>query len=441
MSNTVAFPKEPYDVVVVGGGPSGLGAALGAAGAGARVLLLEASPIPGGMGTSALVNNFCNAHYDGFRFIIGGAFGRLRQRLIARDALFVTGGLEPYNHNVFVEEANAMLAEAQVEVRYNSRLEGVSFREGAPARLHLADGAGVQGRFVVDATGDAHIAHLAGVSCEMGVEQGVMPLTWCYILGPVDLPTLRAAHPDAFQVDRNGNSYVYVGGQEWLTAAVRQGRSEGWLTIPRERIAVAYSVPGMDEYLSVNYGRVVVKDPTDEVEMAAAREEGRRQVEQGVRLFRERVPGFAQARLVQLADRIGVRESRQIVGLYKLTQEDVLEGRQFDDVIAQGCYSIDIHEPSSDRTTLVSIPKGRHYDIPLRSLIPASGPGNLLIAGRCISASQAAMSSFRVSPSVMAIGEAAGVAAALGARNGAPACSLAAADVQAVLVASGAILQ
>lgn len=436
--------KGEYDVVVAGGGPAGIGAAVGAAGLGLRVLLLERYPILGGMGTVALVNNFCNAHYDGFRLIIGGVFGKIRDRLLSRDSLFVTGGLEPFNHHVYLEELHRILEEAGVEVMLNSGIESLVQEDGKIVRLILSGGRSVTGKTFVDATGDANLATMAGVEFTFGRDHdgAVMPLTWCYLLGPLDRDRLRAFLPSAFMKDlRTGEEFIYMGSQPELKERVKLARERGELTIPRDRIAVAYSMPGYPNSLSVNFGRVHVKDPTDPEEMKKAEEIGLRQVQEGVRFFQRYVPGFENAEVQELARQIGVRESRQIVGLYRLTGEDVLQGRQFEDVIAQCCYSVDIHDPVSDTTVLRSLPKGTHYDIPLRCLIPVQGPQNLIVGGRSISATQEAMSSFRVSPSAMAIGEAAGVAAGLTSRLGCPMREVPYDGVRKVLLENGGILE
>lgn len=440
--NTTSFyffmirSKSFYDVAVVGGGPSGIGAALGAARCGASVVLLERSATAGGMGSLALVNNFCNAHFDGERMIIGGVFHDLRQRLIARGALHVTGGLEPYHHDVMAEEAEAMLRKAGVTLRYKSALCGAKFSPGE-VTLMDQDGGNIHAKSVVDATGDAHLATLAGVPFTQ--RKSVMPLTYCYLIGPVDLERLNRIHPDAFAHDiRTGAPYISLGGQEWLIEAVGTARACGELTIPRKRIAVAYSLPGAPEVVSVNFGRVNISDPTQPDQLEQASREGVRQVHEGIAFFRKYVPGFESAGLLQLAERIGVRESRQIDGLYRLTEDDVLACRQFPDVIAQCRYSIDVHLPDSDGTRLVTLPAGRHYDIPLRCLIPKEGPENLIVAGRCISADQSAMSSFRVAPSVMAIGEAAGVTAALA--RGRAMAAVPYSEAREALLAGGGIL-
>lgn len=409
-----------YDVVVVGGGPAGIAAAIAASRMDCRVALIEKHPMLGGMGTAALVSNFCNAHYDSKRMIIGGVFAELRDRLIANDAIHITGGLEPYDPQVLVEQVNHMCMGAGVDVYLQTSVKHTVFTPGKPAHITLDNQNVLRAKTVVDASGDAVVAHNAGVHTTFGRtgDHAVMPLTYCYILGPIDVPQLQAQMPEAIMADkRTGEPYVYLGFQPRAKEWVAQARASGELTIPRDRIAVAFGLPKRPDHVAVNFGRVFVDDPTDPVQLAQAEVIGKQQVEEGVKFFRKYVPGCANVKLVELARQIGVRESRQIIGQYTLTGQDVLECRQFDDVIAQCCYSIDVHEPGSDKTTLKSIPRGSHYDIPWRCLLPreGNGPENLIVAGRSISATNVAMSSFRVTPSVMAIGEAAGVGAALAA--------------------------
>jgi len=135
----------------------------------------------------------------------------------------------------------------------------------------------------------------------------------------------------------------------------------------------------------------------------------------------------------------GVRETRRIVGDYRLTAEDVLEARRFDDVVARGAYPVDIHNPKGSGTVLKRLPPGAAYDIPLRCLLP-SGLEGILVAGRCLSGSHEAHSSYRVMPIVMATGQAAGVCAALAAKRNVTPRAVPAADVQAALLTQGADL-
>lgn len=434
--------KREVDVVVLGGGPSGVCAALAAARMGARTALLERHSVLGGMGTAALVNNFCPAFHDGYRFIIGGLFAEIRQALIDRKALYANLQTEPYDPDVFATLLMQLALDSGIEVHVEARVAGTDCVSPHQVDVDVVGQAGYTARLVVDASGDAGFASAAGIPLLMA-ENGrkVMPLTYCYIMGPVDIERVRQHMPDCVYHDAGtGEDYVYVGGNPRVNQWVRDARAKGTLSIPRDHVSVAMSIPGQPTMLSVNFGRVPVNDPTDPDQLRMAGEIGRRQVQEGIEFFRAYLPGFENVALVQLARQIGVRESRRLVGRYVLTGEDLIQQRQFEDVIAQCCYPIDIHDPESDRTRMIDFPKGAHYDIPWRSLIPASGPGNWLLAGRCISATQEAMSSFRVSPSMMAIGEAAGITAALAVQQDAAVGDVSAKAVQERLREVGAIL-
>lgn len=430
------------DVTVIGGGPSGFGAAMGAALEGARVILVERYPILGGMGTVGLVNNFCGAHHDGKRMIIGGVFGMLRTRLKERHAIFTDfcqEHMEPYDPRVYSEEMRALLQESGVVPLLGSHVRSTRFSDSL-AEVELGNGDLVRSKVVVDATGDATIAVNAGVPARLGrpKDGAVMPLTLCYLMGPVDLERAFAAHPELRRVDpATGAVFLWING---LQSTVLAARASGDLTIERDNVACVFSVPGRENFVTVNFGRVFVGDPTDPAQLAEGERVGRMQVDEGIRFFQKYVPGFESVRLVELARQIGVRQTRQIDGLYTLTLQDILDRRQFDDVIAQCHYPVDIHEPDSDKTTFHWIPVGEHYDIPLRCLIPKQGPKNLIVGGRCISASHEAMASFRVSPSVMAIGEAAGTTAALAAAHGGSIPGVDYREVQAAILRHNGIL-
>lgn len=446
MANSLAF-----DVVVIGGGPGGIGAAVGAVRMGARTALIERYPILGGMGTAALVNNFCPAHWDGQRFIIGGVFGELRQRLIARKAIYAFEPLpttnpilEPYDPDIYAEELTSICHESGVTLFLNSRVMGVEFVSDHSAQVTVDGNRVLTAKLVVDATGDATIAQHAGAPTTSGnaITGAVMPLTYCYMMGPVNLQRAKEQLPDCVRHDSlTGEDFFYLSGWHPIVDGwVKSARQSGELSIPRDHISAIVSVPGRPQYATVNFGRVTIADPTDPAQLAEADAIGRQQVEEGIRFFRKYIPGLEDVQLVSLARQIGVLESRQIVGLYTLTADDIMACRQFDDVICQCCYPIDIHETGKDTTTMKHLPRGSHYDIPWRTLVPASGPANLIVAGRTISATSEAMSSFRVSPSVMAIGEAAGVTAALAVAQDCAVRDVNAADVQSRLRAVGGIL-
>jgi hypothetical protein len=156
--------------------------------------------------------------------------------------------------------------------------------------------------------------------------------------------------------------------------------------------------------------------------------------------FRRYVPGFEESYVIESGPQVGIRESRRVMGEYVLTADDVLAARKFDDVVARGTYPIDVHSPTGKGTVLKRVPAGEAYDIPLRCLLPR-GADNLLVAGRCISGTHEAHSSYRVMPIATATGQAAGVCAALAARAGISPRDVPAARVQAELLRPGANLR
>ena len=265
-----------------------------------------------------------------------------------------------------------------------------------------------------------------------------MPLTFCYKIGPIDLDRLAAAWPGVMRFDENtGERAFSLGGFHEQVAAAR---AAGELTIPTAGVSAILAVPGEPGCATVNFGRVRAQDPADPRQLAAAEQEGRRQIAEGAAFFRKTLPGFERIRVLEIARQIGVRESRQIEGLHTLTGGEARSCRQFDDAVAQCCYAIDVHHADDTGTTLIPFEPGTHFDIPWRCLVPRAGPGNLVVGGRCISADQEAMSAFRVAPSVMAIGEAAGVTAALAAGRGITVDSVSPGAVRARLMETGGIL-
>ena len=170
------------------------------------------------------------------------------------------------------------------------------------------------------------------------------------------------------------------------------------------------------QLMHLNTTRIVGRDPVDVEDYTAGELEAREQVYEMYRFMKDNIRGMENCELIMSAPELGIRESRRIVGEYRITEDDILGVRKFDDRIARGTYDIDIHNPSGTGTYIKRIPESDYYTIPYRAIIPA-GSKNLLVAGRPISSTHAAHSSFRIMPITSCIGEAAGVAAYLSAKN------------------------
>ena len=445
---------EP-DVLVVGGGPAGLGAALGAAHCGARVVLAERYGFLGGNATAALVMPLMSFytrsaprpeqptkplmpsdHGPGAP-VVAGALKHLLERLVTAGGAIPpsqqTGFVVPFDPEVFKLVALDFLDDAGVELLFHAFASDVVGRQSFDGVVFETKSGPlvVRAKAVVDCTGDGDIAALAGAPFEVGRERdgAVQPMTLMFRV--VEFQRARfeqyvREHPDQWR------------GVHGLWDLVRKATEAGDLQLPREDI-LFFGTPHEQE-VSVNSTRVIRVLGTDVWDLSYAECTGRRQMRQIAQFLRRYVPGFEESYVAQSGVHVGVRETRRIVGDYVLTAKDVLGVRKFPDAIARGSYPIDIHNPSGTGTKLHHLPYGESYDIPLRCLIPQRVDG-LLVAGRCISGTHEAHSSYRIMPIAMATGQAAGVCAALAARMHKSPREVPAAEVQRELLVQGAALR
>ncbi|HSE05140.1 MAG TPA: FAD-dependent oxidoreductase [Methylomirabilota bacterium] len=457
---TITLPPRPAtvagdaDVLVVGGGPAGLGAALGAAAAGADVILVERHGFLGGNATAALVMPLMSFHTQRGPAVPGtaselmphdhgpgdpavqGVLRRLLERLEAAGGSVrpspQTGFVVPFDPEVLKLVALDLLDEAGVQVLLYAFATGVI---GAPRPdgVVFETKSGpivITARALVDATGDGDVAALAGAPFEIGrADDGlVQPMTLMFRMVEFErngFAAYRSAHPDQWR------------GVHGLWELVREASAAGELALAREDI-LFFGTPHERE-VAVNSTRVTGALGTSVWDLTHAEWQARAQMRQIAAFLRKYVPGFERAYVAQSGVTIGVRETRRISGDYRLTAEDLLGARKWDDVVARGAYPLDIHNPQGKGTVLMRLPAGESYDIPLRCLLPQR-VDRLVVAGRCISGTHEAHSSYRVMPIAMATGQAAGVCAALAARGGKAVRDVPAGDVQIELRRQGAAL-
>lgn len=444
------------DVLVVGGGPAGIAAAWGAAAAGADVILVERYGFLGGNATAALVMPLMSFHtqrpaareHDSSSLrllptdhgpgdpVIAGALGVLLEKLVraggAVPPSLQTGYVVPFDPEIFKWVALQMLDEAGVRFLFHAFASGVLGRDPIDGVVFETKSGPVviQPRMVVDCTGDGDVAAQAGANFDIGRSPDglVQPMTLMFRIVEFQQAAFQAyvrEHPDQWR------------GVHGLWDLIQQATAAGELELAREDI-LFFATPHERE-LSVNSTRVTRVLGTDVWDLTYAEWESRRQLSQIAAFLQKYVPGFEQAYVAQSGVQIGVRESRRIHGEYQLTASDCLSARKFPDVIARGSYPLDIHNPAGQGTTLKRLPPGDAYDIPLRCLLP-QGTENVLVAGRCLSGTHEAHSSYRVMPIAMATGQAAGVCAALAVRSARTPRSVPAAEVQAELSRQGAKL-
>lgn len=430
------------DVVVGGGGPAGLAAAISAARAGAKVMLIEEHGFLGGTCTAGMVSSWNNWERPGAPEM-EGVYQELIDRLKKSDG--IVGSRDGERQRFFDVEAlkyvlDEMMDEVGVTVLFHTMITDAVVDHDRVIGVVAQNKSGRQvilGRVVVDATGDADIAFSAGVLCTKGREpDGLMqPATLKMKLGNVNLDRLEtylSEHPkEVFVQAHLKRTYegvieevpqmkfgklegqflgrVYIG----FPSAVQKAKSEGF---PLFTDYVHFHATPRPGEVMVNMVRVRGVDATGAESVSKAEVEGRKQVWVLVKFLKKYIPGFEDCYLIQTASHIGLRESRRIVGEHVLAQEEVEKGVLFPDTIATA-YStmLDVHDPSGKGFTIFRA-LDHPVHIPYRSLIPTQKDG-LIVAGRCISATHVAISAVRSTHKVMAAGQAAGIAAALSVKH------------------------
>ncbi len=445
------------DVLVVGGGPAGVCAAIAAARCGADTLIVEQGNCLGGMATRGLVAPFMTC-YDttGEIMVIRGIFAEIVDRMVALGgaihpsqvragtpfSAWITKGhdhLTPFDAETMKFVLDQMCAEAGVKVLFHSTLVEPVVKNNAVKGVRVLGREGIGrigAKVVIDATGDGDVAAKAGAPCTFGnPELGkVQPSTLFFHINNVDTPRLIKdveAHLHEFR-KVNGVSYRAL---HWR---VEEAEAAGEWDINRKSVNI-YRGVREDEW-AVNCTRIANVDATSTESLTAAEIEGRRQVQEMMNFFHKYVPGCENATIKSSACTLGIRESRHVRGEYLLTADDLLQGVVPDDSILVASNSVDVHGRNGANTTeYKTIENGQWYGLPLRSLIPLDIDG-LIVAGRAISATSDAAGAVRVMPPCMAMGHAAGITAALAAAGSCTPRSIDATEVRHKLLEQGAFL-
>ncbi len=403
--------KENTDVLVVGGGTAGFGAAIAASREGLQVTLLEATSKIGG------VMAFCPGMPWGGAYpmdqIVGGIIQELTERLASMDppaaekracTLDNFGPEIIYDHDIATLTMFEMLEEAGVRVRLgtialNPEMDGTTI-----VSVSCCDRHGpftVQPKIVIDCSGDGDISAKAGVPYVFGDASGnMMAVTISFFMMGVDWD--RAfAEPDPYF-------------QKYAAIGVADGRLHSDLR-------KLYLMRGFHEgTVFCNSVHVRGVDGTDPVAVSAATQEGRRRCRQLAAFLRAEVPGFEQAHMAMLSPTVGVRETRKLQGMYRLTGKDLASATKFEDGIVACDNPIDdVMRAEGDMTHHAALQPGQYYTIPFRSLV-SEKITNLMFAGRILSADAVAFASVRGMPQCMAMGQATGTAAAIALGSGIP---------------------
>lgn len=415
-------------VLVVGGGTTGVVAAIAAARNGARTLLIEQNGFLGGSQTGSQVTPMMANHVDG-KPLNRGIGEEIMLRL--QEAGFALGAESQawFDPEMLKGIMDDMVVEAGVEVLFHTFLAGAIVEDGVLRGVIVENKGGrqvIMARRVVDCSGDADVAKLAGVPMREGNEaDGVhQAVSLRFVMGGIDLerfasflrelgeqPSLPLLH----------TAMVWNRGLK-LEPIFRRAVEDGVLDVTDGNYFQVFGVPGRPGELAFNCPEIPYRhDGTDPRDLTWAQQEGRRRQRRFLRFCRQYLPGFEGAFISSSAAMVGIRETRRIEGEYTLTEADYQECRKFPDAIARNRYPLDVHGPrksiNEEKRNLIYLPAGEYHEIPYRCLVPLKVE-NLLVAGRCISATFIAQSSVRVQSNCQAFGQAAGTAAAISLREG-----------------------
>lgn len=447
---------DTVDILVAGGGTAGAVAAIAAARSGAKVLIVEQFGSLGGSATMGVVTPLMNTGIEG-NPMCSSISDEINDRLIqvghaAEDKGNNKGHFDPMMLKFILEE---IAVNAGVKILYYSYISDV-IKENDTIKGVIIENkrgrAAIMAERVIDCTGDGDVAKIAGVPFDSGnPDTGKnQPMSVRYVVSGINL--------DKFidfmnKLCENKNKFHYrieypiihgavVWGKNWpLEPLFKEACEAGEITYEDGAYWQFFGIPGRKESLAFNCPEIFEGiDGTNPEDLTNAQIIAKKAMIRQMKFYKKHLPGFEDAYISETATQVGVRESRRIKGIYTLQNIDILKRKKFTDHIVKSNYPIDVHgyklhNSSDEMITEDNIP---YYEIPYRCLVPVGVKG-LLVAGRCISAEFIAQSSLRIQPTVRAIGEAAGIAAAMSLKEGIGVEAVKGEEVRAEMVRRGAI--
>lgn len=399
--------NEGYDVIVAGGGPSGIAAAVAAAREGSKTLLIEQSGQLGGMAITGLVPAW-TPYTDGIRIIYGGLSKRVFLETKAQMPFIPEDRLDwvAIDFEALKKVYENLVSESGVEVLFHTTVCDTVMKDKRNVdALIVANKSGIsayKAPVYIDCTGDADIYAFSGGEFEIGDKGDVQPSTMCFILTNVDEEVYEAG-PSLY----GGNA----------DSMIHKIIADGKYNIPDTHLCISKIGP---KTYGFNAGHVWDVHSTEPHEISSAIFKGRDLARRYAAALKEYHPAFKDSYLVQTAPTIGIRESRRIVGDYTFTTDDYFARRSFPDEICRNNYFIDIHKSAKENdewhehsdSRFEHYKRGESHGVPYRCLCPKV-LDNVLVAGRTISSDRITQGSMRIMPCCLCEGEAAGIAAAL----------------------------
>lgn len=430
------YKSLDFDVICVGGGPAGVCAAIAAARNGARVMLVERHGYLGGMLTAAGTGPMMSFHAGSTQVVRG-----IPQEIVERlqqlghspghmeDFVGYASTITPFSPEGMKLVMEDMCLEAGITLLYHTSFIDCQMKEDAIYEIHLHAKNGfftARAKVFIDASADADLSVSAGVPTTFGRESDhlAQPMSMNLLVGGVDREKVIS-----FVLENREDMLSTIpfdklrtlprSGIQGACQLLNKLRDEGKTTIENHHL-LCFETNTLGQYI-INMTHVTHKSPVDAFDLTYAEIEGRKQAHATFDLFKKYIPGFENSHLIQTGPNIGIRESRKIHGIYKLTEMDLASSVMFPDAVAMGGYPIDVHAPGgkSDEGVVAytHLTAGHWYSIPYRSLITEK-VSNLVVAGRCISTTHQACGAVRVTPILMAIAQGAGTAAAIAAKEG-----------------------
>ncbi len=396
------------DVAIVGAGISGICAAIATAREGVDVVLIESFPYVGGMATGGMVSPFMKHDVNG-NYLVEGIFLELKDRMRKQKGMIDNG----FSADIFKNIASDMLSEAGVKVRLNSSLIDVQRESNYITSLEVKKdntSIHIHAKQFIDTSGDAILSYLAKAPVELSKEQQAMTLF--FKMKNINLEKaikyVKKNPDDFFPWSTKEFDPQHIASVAGYFSFIKRAKAQDAMSKAVQYIFFC-TLPELGT-ASFNCVNLLGYDGTNKKDIEAAMREAKVQINDLLKVLKT-IPGFEKAELDKTADRVGVRETRRVLGDYVMSAEDIRLCRKFDDAIAKACYGIDIHGQKEDESLMEELPEGEYYEIPKRTLF-VKEIDNLQAAGRCISSTREGQAALRIMPTCAATGEAAGMIAA-----------------------------